>query len=312
MDLLLLLLGSAWLCAEAAPVSDEPCSWTGSGLSQNPRSVSQIYLRCTQGSVDWLYPQGALQIQLPVPPPPSPAATAPATLPGDPGAGEASLCVRAARGSRGASVFAEQPWGLELLLAEAEAPGRVRCTPLPLGRIYVQAAPQTDISRHVARFRFELRAAGDTNGVDAGRDECRPCTDAEILRSACSSDFVIGGHILSVHPDRDADEAVIAVRVARVYRHRGDVDHRLRRLLLPPPAGDLSVGNATGAQEPPPPLLLVRTPLRCGARAGRGEFLLAGSLHFGRPRLDCAPRLPDFRRAYERAAGAGPCEIDVG
>ncbi|CAM9930543.1 unnamed protein product [Lampetra fluviatilis] len=35
MDLLLLLLGSAWLCAEAAPVSDEPCSWTGRNALNN-------------------------------------------------------------------------------------------------------------------------------------------------------------------------------------------------------------------------------------------------------------------------------------
>ncbi|KAL6488237.1 hypothetical protein MHYP_G00019780 [Metynnis hypsauchen] len=42
----------------------DQCSWRGSGLSQLQGSVEQVFLRCAEGSVEWLYPSGALRLSL--------------------------------------------------------------------------------------------------------------------------------------------------------------------------------------------------------------------------------------------------------
>lgn len=42
------------------------CSLTCSGLSHesHSRDVEQVYLRCSQGSLEWLYPTGAIIVNL--------------------------------------------------------------------------------------------------------------------------------------------------------------------------------------------------------------------------------------------------------
>ncbi|KAJ3614887.1 hypothetical protein NHX12_018456, partial [Muraenolepis orangiensis] len=57
---------AALFCGSAAQPSSDECSWRGSGLSHQPhlRDVEQIYLRCSQGFLTWLYPTGALILNL--------------------------------------------------------------------------------------------------------------------------------------------------------------------------------------------------------------------------------------------------------
>ncbi|XP_032316512.1 meteorin [Camelus ferus] len=271
--------------AARAGYSEDRCSWRGSGLTQEPGSVGQLALACAEGGIEWLYPAGALRL----------------TLGGsDPGGRPSIACLRPARPFAGAQVFAEREGGtLELLLAEGRGPARGRCVrwgPREHRALFLQATPHPDISRRVASFRFELREDGrpelppQAQGLGAD-GACRPCSDAEFLLAACTSDFVILGTIHGVTHDTELQESIITVAAVRVLRQT-----------LP-----LFRIGGPGAQVQ----ASIRTPLRCGVRPGPGIFLFMGWSHFGEAWLGCAPRFREFSRVYAAAHTnhLHPCEV---
>ncbi|XP_061080793.1 meteorin-like [Conger conger] len=258
--------------------SEDQCSWKGSGLSQPPGSVEQISLHCAEGSLDWLYPQGALRLTL------SPRLLGPG--------GRVTACVRPAEGFGGAQLYVERDGALELLAGDRADPGRppaVRCASRRRDErvtLFLQATPHRDISRRIAAFRYELQVDWPpASDPVSGEGACRPCNDTEILTAVCTNDFVVRGSIRSVRDERDLQTSVVRVAAARVFRQKR------------------AVFSAAGGE--------VRTPLRCGVRPGGGSFLFTGRVRFGEAWLGCAPRYRDFRRAYELARGAGrlPCEL---
>ncbi|RXM27660.1 Meteorin [Acipenser ruthenus] len=280
-----------------ATYSEDQCSWMGSGLSQQPGSVEQISLHCAEGSLDWLYPKGALRLSL------SPRLPSGAVGPG--GAGRSSglitACIKPEETFWGAQIYLERDGILELLVGDrpdSPQPPRVRCFSRPPGEkvaLFLQATPHQDISRRIASFRYELR--GDWNArlsLDSNtvhhEGACRPCNDTEILMAVCTSDFVVRGNIRSVLNDEDLRVSVIKVSASRVYRQKYSLF----------PTG----GRLTKAGE-------IRTLLQCGVKPGAGSFLFTGRVHFGEAWLGCAPRYKDFRRAYEEARNTHeiPCEL---
>nr|XP_015094576.1 meteorin [Vicugna pacos] len=189
--------------------------------------------------------------------------------------------------------------GVELLLAEGRGPARGRCVrwgPREHRALFLQATPHPDISRRVASFRFELREDGrpelppQAQGLGAD-GACRPCSDAEFLLAACTSDFVILGTIHGVTHDTELQESIITVVAVRVLRQT-----------LP-----LFRVGGPGAQVQ----ASIRTPLRCGVRPGPGTFLFMGWSHFGEAWLGCAPRFREFSRVYAAAHTnhLHPCEV---
>ncbi|XP_027280878.1 meteorin isoform X1 [Cricetulus griseus] len=270
-----------------AGYSKDRCSWRGSGLTQEPGSVGQLTLYCTEGAIEWLYPAGALRLTLGSP---------------DPGTQPSIVCLRPSRPFAGAQVFAERMGGnLELLLAEGPdlAGGRcIRWGPRERRALFLQATPHRDISRRVAAFRFELHKDQHAEmppqaqglGVDGA---CRPCSDAELLLAACTSDFVIHGTIHRVAHDMELQESVITVVATRVIRQT-----------LPLFQEEGSEGQGQGQAS-------IRTPLRCGVRPGPGSFLFMGWSRFGEAWLGCAPRFQEFSRVYSAALKAhlNPCEV---
>ena len=124
-----------------------------SGLSQEAGSVEQLSLHCAEGSLEWLYPMGALRLRLaPRLPPAAPAAE-------DRSPRHVTACVKPAGTFRGAQLYLEREGVLELLLPEAPRP-RVRCfswLPREKVALFLQATPHRDISRRIAAFRYELR-----------------------------------------------------------------------------------------------------------------------------------------------------------
>ncbi|XP_062956399.1 meteorin isoform X1 [Cynocephalus volans] len=271
--------------AVRAGYSENRCGWRGSGLTQEPGSVGQLALACAEGSIEWLYPAGALRVAL-------------GGL--EPGARPCVTCLRPARPFAGAQVFAERAGGdLELLLAEGPGPAGGRCVRWGPGErraLFLQATPHRDISRRVAAFRFELREDSRPElppkahelGVDGA---CRPCSDAEQLLVACTSDFVIHGTIHGVTHNTELQESVITVVATRVLR---------QTLPLFQVEGSGGQGQAS-----------IRTPLRCGVHSGPGTFLFMGWGRFGEAWLGCAPRFQEFSRAYvaAHAAHLHPCEV---
>lgn len=251
--------------------------------------MGQLTLDCTAGAIEWLYPAGALRLTLGGP---------------DPGTRPSIVCLRPARPFAGAQVFAERMAGnLELLLAEDPdlAGGRcVRWGPRERRALFLQATPHRDISRRVAAFRFELheeqRAEMSLQARGLGVDgACRPCSEAELLLAACTSDFVIQGTIRGVAHDTELQESVIAVADARVIRQT-----------LPLFQERSSEGQGQGQGQ-----ASIRTLLRCGVRPGPGSFLFMGWSRFGEAWLSCAPRFQEFSRIYSAALSAhlNPCEV---
>ncbi|NWS74257.1 METRN protein, partial [Crotophaga sulcirostris] len=267
-----------------------PCS----GLSQEPGSVEQLSLHCAEGSLEWLYPMGALRLRLAPRLPPTTAAAQ------GRGPQHITACVKPTGTFRGAQLYLEREGDLELLLPEAPRP-RVRCfswLPREKVALFLQATPHRDISRRIAAFRYELR--GDWLAHPAlpaasltPEGSCRPCNDTEILMAICTSDFVIRGSIRSVSNDVDLQESIIGVSAIRIHRQK-----------FPLFQAGAWPGRAAGT---------IRTPLRCGAKPGPGTFLFTGWLHFGEAWLSCAPRYRDFQRIYKEAQRThqNPCEFPM-
>ncbi|XP_032817194.2 meteorin-like protein [Petromyzon marinus] len=314
---MMLMMMMLLLCPHRAQAHVDNCNWKGSGLTDTliapgTASIVQLSLHCAQGSLEWLYPSGALRVLLH-----APAAMA--------RGGRLVVCLKPLPGSHGANVYVERPGELQLAVDEASGgSGRVHCVPAGHGErddggaataLFIQAVPQTDISRKVTALRYELRPEGAqvvVPGRDAGDpdDACRPCSDAEMLMAACVSDFVAKGEITSVSHDKGEGQSIVRVSIAKVFQQKEKIFQQQRT------AGDgartLEEQQRTLGDEPRM-LGEVRTPLWCGVKHGEGTFLFTGGLHFGQAWLGCAPWYEGFRRAYEQARSTGdnPCELQL-
>ncbi|KAM9210964.1 meteorin-like protein [Dugong dugon] len=274
--LLVVLLGGA-----GAQYSSDLCSWKGSGLTHeaHKKEVEQVYLRCSAGTVEWMYPTGALIVNL------RPNIFVPAK--------HLTVCIKPAPGSSGANVYLEKTGALRLLVPDGErGPCRVRCFGLDQGSLFVEASPQQDISRRTTGFQYELvhrRSGSDQLLLSA---PCSPCSDTEVLLAICTSDFVVRGSIQDVTNELEQQESAIHLNVSRLYRQKSKV-------FQPDPEG---VGRWRGH---------IKTLLKCGVRPGHGDFLFTGQMHFGEAWLGCAPRFTDFQRMYwdAKQKGLNPCEI---
>ncbi|XP_072513793.1 meteorin-like protein [Salminus brasiliensis] len=294
--LVLLLAGCVW--SGAAQYSSDQCSWRGSGLTHQShlRDVEQVYLRCSEGSLEWLYPTGAVIVNLRpnTDPPQNP------THSQTPTRGTAhSVCLRPRPGSSGTSVYLRRDGELTLLLSEEEqTAGRQRCFSLPQqGALFIEATAHTDISKRVTSFQYQLTSRGDQSNSPTA--PCSPCTDEQILMAVCTSDFVVRGSIQSVEEeeeDIDEGQASSVVLSSHVYRQK-------KRVFVPAGGGTHGHGRWTGR---------VKVPQKCDLKVEQGaEFLLTGSVRFGEAWLGCAPRYKDFLQIYRTAleAGTNPCHI---
>ncbi|XP_065765918.1 meteorin-like protein [Muntiacus reevesi] len=278
----LLLLLAVLLGGAGAQYSSDLCSWKGSGLTHEAhrKEVEQVYLRCAAGTVEWMYPTGALIVNL------RPNTFSPSR--------HLTLCIKPLRGSSGANIYLEKTGELKLLVRDGDlGPGQAPCFGFEQGGLFVEATPQQDISRRTTGFQYELtgrRAGPDLHALSA---PCRPCSHTEVLLAVCTSDFVVRGSIQKVIHEPERQESAIHLNVSRVYRQKS-------RVFRPAPEGE--GGGWRGR---------VSTLLECGVRPGHGEFLFTGHMHFGEAWLGCAPRFKDFQRMYRDAEerGMNPCEM---
>ncbi|XP_068065788.1 meteorin-like protein isoform X2 [Anomalospiza imberbis] len=190
--LLALLLPLLLLTGGSRPGSADRCSWRGSGLSWEPRSraVEQVHLRCTAGSLEWMYPARALRVLL---------------EPNLASAQHTTVCIKPASDFQGASIYVERA-----------------------GQLHLVASPQRDISRRTASFQYELLSNQSTAGPDLKKMAlveamCRPCDNVELLMAICSSDFVLKGSIRSVSHDPENHMSQVDVRVQKVYRQKNQI-----------------------------------------------------------------------------------------
>lgn len=252
-----------------------------SGLTHEAhrKEVEQVYLRCSAGSVEWMYPTGALIVNV-----------RPNTFP--PSRRHLTLCIKPLRDSSGANIYLEKTGELQLLVRDGDrGPRQVHCFGFEQRGLFVEATPQQDISRRTTGFQYELTSRHAESDLRAQSAPCRPCSDTEVLLAVCTSDFVVRGSIQDVTHEPEQQESAIHLHVNRLYRQKSTV-------FRPAPEGGGWRGHVT-------------TLLECGVRPGRGEFLFTGPIHFGEAHLGCAPRFKDFQRMYKDAEekGLNPCEM---
>lgn len=267
----------------SAHYASDMCNWKGSGLTHEPhkKEVEQVYLRCSEGSVEWLYPTGALIVNL-----------FPNTLSSD--SEHFTVCIKPFKDSKGSNIYLEKTGELKMLVQEEKnLPHKVYCFGQDQGVLFIEATPKMDISRKITGFQYELISQRTLSDLQAISDPCRPCSDTEILLAVCISDFVVRGSIIEVASDLEQQESIISVSINRLDRQKSKI---------------FQPNQEQGGWEGQ-----IRTPLECGVRAGLGEFLFTGRMHFGEPRLGCAPRYRDFQRIYLEAKsnGLNPCEINT-
>ncbi|KAL3053802.1 meteorin-like protein [Trematomus bernacchii] len=262
--------------------SADLCNWTGSGFAAglDSRIVLQVRLRCTEGSVRWVYPGQALRVVL---------------EPNLSSARRTIVCIKPSPSLRGASVFIERAGELELLVTEGRRPRHqvycFRADGPHRPAIYLQSGPQSDgaWSRRTMGFRYELlgnRSAAPNVGHRGLQTSCRPCNDTELLMAICNSDFVVRGHIKNVSHDSEHQTSLLEVSAVRVYWQRSGVFEHQAAAPGSPRSGH------------------IHTLLQCHVKPGDGEFLFTGSEHFGEAWLGCAPRYKDFLSVYKTAWAA--------
>ncbi|XP_007234305.3 meteorin-like protein [Astyanax mexicanus] len=294
---LLLLLLARCARGEAAQYSSDQCSWRGSGLTHQShlRDVEQVYLRCSEGSLEWLYPTGAIILNLR--PNTDPAQNLQRSQ--TPQAAARGVCLRPRAGSSGASVFLRQDGELTLLLSEEDqASGRQRCFSLPQqGALFIEATAHRDISKRVTAFQYQLTSGGDQSNSNSAAGVCRSCTDEQILMAVCTSDFVVRGIIQSIEEDEDDEgQGSLEVLSSRVFRQK-------KRVFLPAGGGIRGPARWSG---------LIRVQKKCGLELERGaELLFTGSVRFGEAWLGCWSQYKDFLQIYHSAleTGTNPCHI---
>ncbi|KAL6103025.1 metrnl [Pungitius sinensis] len=278
LPLLLLLLCRRCFCQ----YSSDQCSWKGSGLTHegHARDVEQVYLRCSQGSLEWLYPTGAIIVNL-----------RPNTV--SPAAARLSVCIKPTAESSGTNIYLDRNGKLRLLLRDQDqAQGKVQCFSIQEGALFIEAVVHTDIGRRITAFQYEL--VSDRLGPQAhvGGAPCQPCSDAEVLLAVCTNDFVAMGTIEKW--EKEEEHSSVTVELRRLYRQKTQV-------FAP---GGVRVRRWTGH---------IKMSLQCGVRSGEGEFLFTGTVRFGEAWMGCAPRYKDFLRLYGEAQrqGTNPCHMDT-
>ncbi|XP_061830393.1 meteorin-like protein [Nerophis lumbriciformis] len=279
-SLLLLLLGLWRTCV--GQYSSDQCSWKGSGLTHegHTRDVEQVYLRCSQGSLEWLYPTGAIIVNL-----------RPNTL--SPASARLTVCIKPSADSSATNIYLDLNGRLRLLLREQDqARSKVHCFGIQEGALFIEAVPRTDISRRVTAFQYELTS--NMHGVEEPSlaAPCQPCSDAEVLLAVCTKDFVARGSIQQV--EQEEERSSVSVDISRLYRQKTQV-------FVP---GGPRVRRWSGN---------IKMPLQCRMEPREGQFLFTGTVRFGEAWMGCAPRYKDFLRLYRQALsqGSNPCHLDT-
>uniref|UniRef100_A0A4W5MCH3 Meteorin-like protein n=1 Tax=Hucho hucho TaxID=62062 RepID=A0A4W5MCH3_9TELE len=279
-------VAAVFLCRVAsAQYTSDQCSWRGSGLTHesHSRDVEQVYLRCSQGSLEWLYPTGALIVNL-----------RPNTEPTSGASPGLHACIKPQTDSRGSHLYLERAGQLRLLMSEKEqAHGRVQCFSLTEGALFIEAVGQQDISRRITVFQYELVASHRPGAhlyphLNIGTGK-RPTHTHTHLNTAGR------GSIHAVDTPSSSDHSSVAVTLSRLF-------HQKSRVF----SWDGARGKGWSGH--------LNTPLRCRLQPREeGEFLFTGAVRFGEAWLGCSPHYHHFLKLYRTAleTGSNPCHMDT-
>lgn len=305
------------------------CDWSGSGLSvsaadeMSGRGVTPVYLRCSQGHLEWLYPRGALRVLLRL------------------GASGRDFrgCIKASGTFSGAHIFLEGPRSLlPLYPALQDDEGSLqmaRCFQSRDGQaaLYVEAITSRGvIQRQVVAFSYHLEPLPRGRTYYDPEEDCRPCSPEEMIRLYCTSDFVARGTITGVFNNEVLARSEVSTRVTTVYRQLQPVfkPHNMTAFeysMLQKEHSDIemfsfvtnalvdssSAGGNTSQNSYMHRYLYgtLYVPIHCGAKHGPGEFIFMGRFILDDPVLTCAPRIEDWLHARRMAAQEGSVQCSL-
>ncbi|XP_055936470.1 meteorin-like protein [Argiope bruennichi] len=271
------------LCEGGGPNLDN-CDWTGSGTLEMAlsRGVQPVYLRCNQGTIRWHYPQGALRIVLQYRSAGSPF----------------SACIRRSKGSSGARIYLAGKKKLHLIFGSEDPVDLVKCVSSQEGQVtlYMEADPIADLLRRAtAEFSYHLKKISRLPNQNLA-DECQPCSEEQLLHYYCSSDFVFQGKVTDLFHNKLLQVTELTVRISKT--------HRTNELQKFPNISDSDFE---------PKYVILQRPLKCGTKAGSGEYLFLGKWILGNPSLDCIPRITEWKKVRRKAlmSGSNECLLNL-
>lgn len=281
-------------------VTSDSCDWSGSGLDAagSGRVIVPIYLRCLQGSIRWSHPNNGLRLLL-----------------SDPDH-EFRGCIRIRRsGSHhhfsvpNVRVSVEEERGQSLRSLYHPADGldadlsrcfssRHKESVLFIEAMHLQQHQPVPYQKEsVFELDYHLEPVASDKVLHNQMDECRPCTDSELVQSFCTSDFLVRGSISSLLQNELLSRTEIAVHIKSLIRDSGS--HSL-------------ITNNNNKSHPhektDPQTVVLHRPLKCQSKSVIGsesDFLFMGRWQLGIPVIRCAPKWSEWKHVRHRSLQSG-------
>lgn len=251
------------------------------------RGVHLTTLTCKDGSITWYNPTGALRLELR----PERTEDFRACFVLDSGdvklkvSREAELSINSKSPSQ-RSQFIMNDHNLQTL---SKSTGRSKelCIDVKTSVIlYLESEVSEDIASKRVVFQYDITTGSQPD--ESSIEECRPCSEDEILKAYCSSDFVVVGSMESVVHMEEIEKTKIDVHVSQIIRQTGLHFTRPRR--------DAALQGT------------ILAPRKCGVVKGNGLFLMTGRVRLGQLTMGCAPYLHEWESIVNRAELEGRME----
>lgn len=328
-----LLVPSHYACANPVMLPSDTCDQTIWDNTLQPKHVHETIATCSEGHVTWERPYGAIRVTFLLTFNPKHAIEA---------------CFKAKSFSTVAKISLEENEdtvlshnlgqgqrskysndNLRALVTLNETVPKMRrelCVTSQNGvvTLYIEALSDVDamLSGRV-QLDYDVTRVHSKSSTD-DMEECRPCTDEELVQSVCSSDFVAIGEMTTVLHYPEDEETEIRIRTHRVIRQRHPVFHSNSLQFAQSKdnfPGDLQAGSSIGSSVGSSTVMSqgkdyfeggIRAPRKCRIRHGNGEFIFTGRIRLGIAFLQCAPRLQDFAEIWSKGSrnGLNPCVIE--
>lgn len=279
--------------------NSDVCDWEGSGNqnTDSERVVVPVYLRCTHGTIKWIYPKGGLRVVLR-------HGTSNKDFRG---------CIRVAKNTSNVRMYIEGHRQLHKLYAsdDGKHSDLLRCFVSNDGQIaiFLESEPWTSkngrLNRDVVRFDYHLQSVSSQEELLHDYSECRPCDDLQLVSTFCTSDFIIEGTISSLYHNLELERSELTIRARKVIKD--PVDYNINTLGNDS-AKDLYNNSEYGIVK----YFTLHRPLKCGTKAGSGtEFLFFGRWVLGNPVISCAPKIEYWKHVKSKAieSGLNQCQL---
>ncbi|KAI2796894.1 hypothetical protein BLOT_014591 [Blomia tropicalis] len=287
-----------------SPYISDVCDWQGSGSPNvaSDRSVVPIYLRCSRGSVQWLYPKGGLRVVLKL------------------GTNNKEFrgCIRVARNStKSVRIYIEGKRQLHQIYApdDGKHEDLFRCfvSVHAFMALFIETDPNENVTQsqdHVL-FHYDLQASNNTKAIEDDYEECKPCSDDEILAMFCSADFVLSGKVTYFYQRPEVQMTEFNVKPTFVHRFPIKSAY-INDLNVTEYSTNEMNNNLTDETTNNIERVTLNRPLKCASRAtARADYLFLGRRMLGNYMIRCAPKLSHWKLISKQALerGTNQCHL---